>query len=180
MALSPLWRAMRDFFSGRPRKGIDKCPKTCIIVFVRQNIAGLCKGSTADSDSVCEGSNPSPAARRDTALPCLFFVSLDTGTSVLIDKTARPPLSTAGIPPPTPKRSGDAQRLRSFFRYALLPQRSLRFRPTTHAPPMADSRLMAAYMATPASPVRLDSTFPVSSLVPPEALPLWLCRVIFA
>ncbi len=26
------------------------------------NIAGLCKGSTADSDSVCEGSNPSPAA----------------------------------------------------------------------------------------------------------------------
>ena len=27
-------------------------------------LAGLCKGSTADSDSVCEGSNPSPAARR--------------------------------------------------------------------------------------------------------------------
>ena len=26
------------------------------------NLAGLCKGSTADSDSVCEGSNPSPAA----------------------------------------------------------------------------------------------------------------------
>ena len=26
-------------------------------------IAGLCKGSTTDSDSVCEGSNPSPAAR---------------------------------------------------------------------------------------------------------------------
>ena len=26
------------------------------------NIAGLCKGSTADSDSVCLGSNPSPAA----------------------------------------------------------------------------------------------------------------------
>ena len=26
------------------------------------NTAGLCKGSTADSDSVCEGSNPSPAA----------------------------------------------------------------------------------------------------------------------
>ena len=25
-------------------------------------IAGLCKGSTTDSDSVCEGSNPSPAA----------------------------------------------------------------------------------------------------------------------
>ena len=27
-------------------------------------IAGLCNGSTADSDSVCEGSNPSPAAKR--------------------------------------------------------------------------------------------------------------------
>ena len=29
-----------------------------------QKIAGLCKGSTTDSDSVCEGSNPSPAAIR--------------------------------------------------------------------------------------------------------------------
>ena len=162
------------------KKALDKCSEICIIVSVRQNIAGLCKGSTADSDSVCEGSNPSPAARRDTALPCLFFVSLDTDISLLIGKTARPPLSTVGIPPPHSKRSGDAARLRSFFRYELSPQRSLRFRPTTHAPPMADSRLMAAYMATPASPVRLDSTFPVSSLVPPEALPLWLCRVIFA
>ena len=63
---------MRDFFSGRPRKGIDKCPKTCIIVFVRQNIAGLCKGSTADSDSVCEGSNPSPAAS-EQKLKILYF-----------------------------------------------------------------------------------------------------------
>ena len=38
----------------------------CIIVSVRQDKAGLCKGSTADSDSVCEGSNPSPAARMKT------------------------------------------------------------------------------------------------------------------
>ena len=29
----------------------------------RRQIAELCKGSTADSDSVCEGSNPSPAAK---------------------------------------------------------------------------------------------------------------------
>ena len=43
-------------------KTVDKQGKTCIIVFVRRNTAGLCKGSTADSDSVCEGSNPSPAA----------------------------------------------------------------------------------------------------------------------
>ena len=27
-------------------------------------IAELCKGSTADSDSVCEGSNPSSAAKK--------------------------------------------------------------------------------------------------------------------
>ena len=30
-------------------------------------IAGLCNGSTADSDSVCEGSNPSPAAKTPNA-----------------------------------------------------------------------------------------------------------------
>ena len=36
-------------------------------MFVRQSIAGLCKGSTADSDSVCEGSNPSPAAMKETS-----------------------------------------------------------------------------------------------------------------
>ena len=29
-----------------------------------KHIAGLCKGSTPDSDSVCEGSNPSPAAKK--------------------------------------------------------------------------------------------------------------------
>lgn len=43
---------------------LDKQRKTSIIVFVRQDTAGLCKGSTADSDSVCEGSNPSPAAKK--------------------------------------------------------------------------------------------------------------------
>ena len=47
---------------GVREKTVDKQGKTCIIVFVRQDTAGLCKGSTADSDSVCEGSNPSPAA----------------------------------------------------------------------------------------------------------------------
>lgn len=36
-------------------------------------IAGLCKGSTADSDSVCEGSNPSPAAK--TPKPLAIKVS---------------------------------------------------------------------------------------------------------
>ena len=28
------------------------------------HVAGLCNGSTADSDSVCLGSNPSPAATK--------------------------------------------------------------------------------------------------------------------
>ena len=49
---------------GVREKTVDKQGKTCIIVFVRRNTAGLCKGSTADSDSVCEGSNPSPAASK--------------------------------------------------------------------------------------------------------------------
>ena len=42
-------------------------------MFVR-NIAGLCKGSTADSDSVCEGSNPSPAAKKTLSLCWEFFL----------------------------------------------------------------------------------------------------------
>ena len=35
-----------------------------INMFAERAIAGLCNGSTPDSDSVCEGSNPSPAAKR--------------------------------------------------------------------------------------------------------------------
>ena len=38
-----------------------------------KSIAELCKGSTADSDSVCLGSNPSSAAKtKETPLRCLF------------------------------------------------------------------------------------------------------------
>ena len=33
-----------------------------------KNLAELCKGSTADSDSVCLGSNPSSAAKRKTTI----------------------------------------------------------------------------------------------------------------
>ena len=47
---------------------LDNFPRSAIIAFVprggHENLAGLCKGSTTDSDSVCEGSNPSPAAKR--------------------------------------------------------------------------------------------------------------------
>ena len=34
---------------------------------VERDTAGLCNGSTADSDSVCLGSNPSSAARKRSA-----------------------------------------------------------------------------------------------------------------
>ena len=62
-------------------KTVDKQEKTCIIVFVRRNTAGLCKGSTADSDSVCEGSNPSPAAKEPQPKGCgSFFLLRDLGT----------------------------------------------------------------------------------------------------
>ena len=37
-----------------------------------KDIAGLCKGSTTDSDSVCEGSNPSPAAKSEQAIQSLL------------------------------------------------------------------------------------------------------------
>ena len=63
---------------GVREKTVDKQGKTCIIVFVRQDTAGLCKGSTADSDSVCEGSNPSPAATIGASVKRLlrFFLAL--------------------------------------------------------------------------------------------------------
>ena len=61
---------------------LDKCKTAGIITNVRQaNIAGLCNGSTADSDSVCEGSNPSPAAKEPRPKGCgSFFLAHDLGT----------------------------------------------------------------------------------------------------
>ena len=44
-------------------------------------LAGLCKGSTADSDSVCEGSNPSPAAKTTDKVGG-FFIFLRSPVSV--------------------------------------------------------------------------------------------------
>ncbi len=40
------------------------------------HIAGLCKGSTSDSDSLCSGSNPDPAAKKSTCISKCFFVFL--------------------------------------------------------------------------------------------------------
>lgn len=37
------------------------------------NIAELCNGSTADSDSVCEGSNPSSAAKKNDKFRLVVF-----------------------------------------------------------------------------------------------------------
>ena len=39
------------------------------------SIAGLCNGSTPDSDSVCEGSNPSPAATKKATFVYLTNVA---------------------------------------------------------------------------------------------------------
>ena len=40
---------VKNKWEGVREKTVDKQEKTCIIVFVRRNTAGLCKGSTADS-----------------------------------------------------------------------------------------------------------------------------------
>ena len=44
--------------------------------FDARQIAGLCNGSTPDSDSVCEGSNPSPAAKNRLSIgqPVFTFI----------------------------------------------------------------------------------------------------------
>ena len=55
---------------------LDKPQKKSIIEEQQKttkNIAGLCNGSTADSDSVCEGSSPSPAAKKASAIAGAFF-----------------------------------------------------------------------------------------------------------
>ena len=51
---------------------------------VLRNTAGLCNGSTPDSDSVCEGSNPSPAAKKKS-LQCndFFFISANPINTIL-------------------------------------------------------------------------------------------------
>ena len=46
-----------------------------------KNLAELCKGSTADSDSVCLGSNPSSAAIKNAPLKSrgAFFIAANSG-----------------------------------------------------------------------------------------------------
>ncbi len=53
---------------------LDFAQKKDIIVFAVKNFAELCKGSTADSDSVCLGSNPSSAAKNSAGFfACRVF-----------------------------------------------------------------------------------------------------------
>ena len=49
------------------------------------NIAELCNGSTTDSDSVCEGSNPSSAANNQQSVTADFFISCENRFSVFVD-----------------------------------------------------------------------------------------------
>src|SRR5699024_8299287 len=59
----------------------------------RGHTAGLCKGSTTDSDSVCEGSNPSPAAKKTPANRLVsFFYSPYSKSNRLLAITAIPPM----------------------------------------------------------------------------------------
>ena len=90
-------------------------------MFVR-NIAGLCKGSTADSDSVCEGSNPSPAAKKTLSLCWEFFLlpwfshrDSDPHTNSI---RAQLPALAPGVRIllPLPKDSQQKLRVFSFFR----------------------------------------------------------------
>ena len=83
------------------KKGIDFCVKLRIIDYAlrswrrgrppKQHNAELCKGSTTDSGSVCEGSNPSPAAIKHR-IPLeygAFFVCYSPVTHLsLIDKVS--------------------------------------------------------------------------------------------
>lgn len=46
----------------------------CAKIYTVQNLAELCKGSTADSDSVRLGSNPGSAAKTETAPYWVLFL----------------------------------------------------------------------------------------------------------
>ena len=62
-------------------------------------IAGLCKGSTADSDSVCEGSNPSPAAKKEVTFvyqKLLLFLSKPQAWYIITARSAVHIISPAG------------------------------------------------------------------------------------
>ena len=75
------WNRQTGTFEGRVSTDVWVqvpllAPNFFNLVAVNFNIAGLCKGSTADSDSVCLGSNPSPAAknRQDSQESCRFYL----------------------------------------------------------------------------------------------------------
>ena len=72
------------------RYPLDKCVKCVIIIAVQRNIAESCKGSTTASDSVCLGSNPSSAAKKDpNAFAVGSFFCLLLGFERSVKKTSR-------------------------------------------------------------------------------------------
>ena len=75
-----------NFLNSRSNNFLDKGQKAGIIAIA---LAELCKGSTPDSDSVCEGSNPSSAAKNNSHPSgwLLFFVRREVSNHV-----CRPPM----------------------------------------------------------------------------------------
>ena len=84
-------------------------------------LAGLCKGSTADSDSVCEGSNPSPAAKQEQfahpgGLLLFFRVPAWDSNPHIISIASRSAKGAEGSnPSPAATSSQAAHRLRRLF-----------------------------------------------------------------
>ena len=74
------WNRQTGTFEGRvstdERDQVPLLAPNTFLFRKQFNIAGLCKGSTADSDSVCLGSNPSPAARKKHFERSAFFNKL--------------------------------------------------------------------------------------------------------
>ena len=66
-----------NFLNSRSNNFLDKGQKAGIIAIA---LAELCKGSTPDSDSVCEGSNPSSAAKNTKHVAVLNGLTVDGQT----------------------------------------------------------------------------------------------------
>ena len=90
---------------------IHRNAMTCFKSVTKHSLAELCKGSTADSDSVCLGSNPSSAANSKRALlasALLLFVAklrpepsfLPSARNGFAYRLWRYPASCVGIRPP--------------------------------------------------------------------------------
>ena len=86
-----------------------------------KNLAELCKGSTADSDSVCLGSNPSSAAKENRpSSDGLFFFPLAAEPRLLTQLSpfmARIGFAFERKPSGSSLTSGEAKNLRALHEY---------------------------------------------------------------